>query len=106
MSPESASPENLDDPRLLRQDLEDLRRQQEVSAATAAGTHATQAATQAGAQATQAATQAGQAATQAATQAGQAATTAAAQAGLATTVGAGAVAFVVGMFLGITIARD
>jgi hypothetical protein len=106
VSPESTSPENLHDPRLLRQDLEDLRRQQEVAGVTQAGTQATEAATEAGAQATQAATQAGQAAAQAATQAGQAATTAAAQAGLATTVGAGAVAFVIGIFLGITIARS
>lgn len=94
MSPEGTDPQHLDDPRLLRQDVEDLKRQQEVSAATAAGTQATQAATQAGAQATQAATQAG-----------QAATTAAAQAGLASTVAAGAVAFVVGVFMGMAIAR-
>ena len=94
MSPASTDPEALNDPRLLRQDVEDLKRQQEVSAATQAGTQATQAATQAGAEATQAAVQAG-----------QASTTAAAQAGLASTVAAGAVAFVVGLFLGITIAR-
>jgi hypothetical protein len=64
---------------------------------------AVQAATQAGAQATQAATQAGQAATTAAVQAGQATTMAAAQGGLAMTVGAGFVAFVIGIFLGLAI---
>lgn len=78
----------------VQHQLEDLRRDQAV-----------QAATQAGAQATQAATQAGQAATQAATQAGQAATTAAAQAGLAGAVASGFVAFVVGIFLGLAISN-
>ena len=91
---ESVLPENLDNPRLLRQDLEDLRRQQEVSAATQAGAQATQAATQAGAQATQAATQAG-----------QAATTAATQAGMMSTIVAGAASLIIGIFLCITIAR-
>jgi hypothetical protein len=56
--------------------------------------------------AAQAATQAGQAATTAATQAGQAATTAAAQGGTMATVAAGAVGLIVGMFLGLTIARN
>jgi hypothetical protein len=64
---------------------------------------AVQTATQAGAQATQAATQAGAQATQAATQAGMATTNAAAQAGMAAAVISGAVAFVVGMFLGLAI---
>ena len=95
MSPAGTDPEALNDPRLLRQDIEDLKRQQEVSAATQAGTQATQAATQAGAEATQAATQAGQAATMTAS-----------QAGLATTVGAGAIAFIVGVFLGMAIAKS
>ena len=94
MSPETVLAENLDNPRLLRQDLEDLRRQQEVSAATQAGTQATQAATQAGAEATQAAVQAGQASTMAAS-----------QAGMMSTVAAGSVALIVGIFLGISIAR-
>ena len=93
--PESTSPEDLDDPRLLRQDVEDLRRQQEVSAATQAGTQATQAATQAGAQATQAATQAGEASTMAAT-----------QAGMMSTVAAGAVSLIVGIFLGMAIVNS
>jgi hypothetical protein len=95
MSPESTEPENLHDPRVLRQDIEDLKRQHEVTEAT-----------QAGAQATQAATQAGAEATQAAVQAGQATTMAAAQAGLASSVAAGAVAMVVGLFLGMAIARS
>ena len=95
MSPESTSPENLDDPRLLRQDLEDLKRQQEVSAATQAGT-----------QATQAATQAGEASTMAATQAGQASTMAATQAGMMSTVAAGAVSLIVGIFLGMAIVNS
>ena len=105
-TPESTSPEDLDDPRLLRQDVEDLRRQQEVSAATQAGTQATQAATQGGAQATQAATQAGEASTMAATQAGQASTMAATQAGMMSTVAAGAVSLIVGIFLGISIVNS
>lgn len=104
--PEGVLPENLDNPRLLRQDLEDLKRQQEVSAATQAGTQATQAATDAGAHATQAAAQAGQASTMAATQAGQASTLAASQAGTMSTVAAGFVSLIVGLFLGMTIARN
>ena len=95
MSPESTDPDNLHDPRVLRQDIEDLKRQHEVTEST-----------QAGAQATQAATQAGAEATQAAVQAGQASTMAAAQAGLASTVGAGAAGLIVGMFLGMAIARS
>jgi hypothetical protein len=77
----------------LRQELEELEREQAV-----------QAATQSGAQATQAATQAGAEATQAATHAGQATTTAASQAGLAGAVGAGAAGFIIGMFMGMAIA--
>lgn len=104
--PESVLPENLDNPRLLRQDLEDLRREHEVTAATQAGVQATQAATDAGAQATQAATQAGQAATTAATQAGQASTMAASQAGMWSTMAAGFASLIIGVFLGISIARS
>jgi hypothetical protein len=79
----------------VRQDVQDLRHDLDVQAATQAGAQATQAATQAGAQATQAATQAG-----------QAATTAAAQSGLAAAVASGFVAFVVGIFLGMAITRS
>ncbi|MDQ4145129.1 MAG: hypothetical protein M3198_15590 [Actinomycetota bacterium] len=68
----------------LQQDLQDLRREHEV-----------QAATQAGAQATQAATQAGQASTMAAT-----------QAGTWSTMAAGWVGMVVGLFLGLAIANS
>jgi hypothetical protein len=57
------------------------------------------------AQAVQAATQAGAEATQAATLAGAQATQAAAHAGTWSTMAAGAVALVVGMFLGVTITR-
>jgi hypothetical protein len=57
------------------------------------------------AQAVQAATQAGAEATQAATQAGAQATQAAAHAGTWATMAAGSVALVVGMFLGMSIAR-
>jgi hypothetical protein len=53
----------------------------------------------------QAATQAGAQATQAATQAGQAATQAAAVSGVAAAVGSGFVAFVVGIFLGMAIVK-
>lgn len=81
MSPESVDPQKLDDPRLIRQDLEDLKRAQEVAAATQVGAQATQTATQAG----------------------QASTMAAAQAGLMSTVVAGAVSLIVGMFLGMAI---
>jgi hypothetical protein len=77
-----------------RQEIENLKREVAV-----------QAATQAGQAATMAATQAGQAATTAAAQAGTAATNAAAQAGTVAMVVAGAVALIVGMFLGLTIAR-
>lgn len=63
----------------LRQEIEDLKKAQEVQAATDAGAHATQAAVQAGATATQTA----------------------AQAGLAATVMTGGVALVVGMLLGV-----
>lgn len=54
----------------------------------------------------QAATQAGAQATQAATQAGQAATTAAAQAGQAAAIAAGFVGLIVGTLLGIAIAQS
>ena len=57
------------------------------------------------AQAVQAATQAGAEATQAATMAGAQATQAAAHAGTWTTMAAGSVALIVGMFLGLTIAK-
>ncbi|HYO26131.1 MAG TPA: hypothetical protein VEQ85_14415 [Lacipirellulaceae bacterium] len=104
--PETVLPENLDNPRLLRQDLEDLKREHEVTAATQSGAQATQAAMDAGAQATQAATQAGQAATTAATQAGQASTMAASQAGMWSTMAAGSASLIVGIFLGLAIARS
>ena len=78
----------------VQQEVQDLRRDHDVQAATQAGAQATQAATQAGAQATQAATQAGQAATQAA-----------AVSGLAAAVGSGFVAFIVGIFLGMAIVK-
>lgn len=64
---------------------------------------AVQAATQAGAQATQAAAQAGQAATTAAAQAGQAAATAASLVGMGAAMASGMVMFIVGIFLGLTI---
>ncbi|HZK50114.1 MAG TPA: hypothetical protein VFD47_00940 [Actinomycetota bacterium] len=57
-------------------------------------------------QATQAATQAGAQATQAAMQGGQASTMAAAQAGTWSTMAAGAVALIVGIFLGLAIANS
>lgn len=57
------------------------------------------------AQAVQAATQAGAQATQGAVQAGQAATSAASVAGLAAASVAGAVGLVVGIFLGLAIAK-
>ena len=82
-------------PEDLKQEIEDLKT-----------SHATQAATQAGAQATQAATQAGAQATQAATQAGQASTMAATQAGTWSTMAAGAIALIVGVFLGLAIANS
>lgn len=78
----------------LREEVQNLRKDLEV-----------QAATQAGAQATQAATMAGAEATQTAIQAGNAATTAAAQAGTWSTMAAGWVGMVVGMFLGLAIAN-
>lgn len=56
--------------------------------------------------AVQEATQAGALATLAATQAGVATTTAAAQVGMAAAVVAGAGAFIVGTFLGLTINRS
>lgn len=68
----------------MQQQVQDLRKDQEV-----------QAATQAGAQATQAAAQAGQASTMAAT-----------QAGTWSTMAAGWVGMVVGMFLGLAIANS
>jgi hypothetical protein len=71
-------------PEDLKQEIEDLKTSQ-----------ATQAATQAGAQATQAATQAGQASTMAAT-----------QAGTWSTMAAGAIALIVGVFLGLAIANS
>jgi hypothetical protein len=74
----SSSPEDL------KQEIEDLKTSQ-----------ATQAATQAGGQATQAAAQAGQASTMAAT-----------QAGTWTTMAAGAVALIVGIFLGLAVANS
>jgi hypothetical protein len=58
------------------------------------------------AQAVQAATQAGAEATQAATQAGKTATQAAAQAGTVGTMAAGAIGLIVGIFLGIAIAKS
>jgi hypothetical protein len=67
----------------LTQRLSNLEKAQAVQAATHAGTEATQAATLSGAQATQAA----------------------AHAGTWATMAAGAVALVVGMFLGVTITR-
>ena len=78
----------------LQQEVQDLRKDLEV-----------QAATQAGAQATQAASMAGAEATQTAMQAGNAATTAAGQAGLWSTMASGWVGMVVGMFLGLAIAN-
>jgi hypothetical protein len=57
------------------------------------------------AQATQAATLAGAQATQAAAQAGTTATNAAMQAGTMATMAAGSVGFIVGIFLGMAIAR-
>lgn len=83
-----------------RDEIAELRRELEVQAATQSGAMATQAAAQSGALATEAATQAGASATMAATQAGQAATTAASIAGLWSTVMSGAVALIVGLFLG------
>lgn len=68
----------------LQQQVQDLRKDQEV-----------QAASQAGAQATQMATQAGQASTMAAS-----------QAGTWSTMAAGWVGMVVGMFLGLAIANS
>ncbi len=90
MNGESDMPVNGD----TQDDMQTLKRDVAVHAATDAGAHATQAATQAG-----------QAATTAAVQAGQAATMTAAQAGLAMTMGAGFAAFVIGIFLGITISK-
>ena len=58
------------------------------------------------AQAVQAATQAGAQATMAATQAGASSTTAAAHAGTWSTMAAGAAGFVVGIFLGLAIAKS
>jgi F0F1-type ATP synthase assembly protein I len=68
----------------VQQNVQDLRHDLDVQAATQAGTQATQAATQAGAQATQAAT----------------------QAGLATAIVAGFVGLVVGTLLGIAITQS
>jgi len=58
------------------------------------------------AQAVQVATQTGAQATQAATQAGQAATTAAGHAGTWATMGAGGAGLIVGIFLGLSIAKS
>jgi hypothetical protein len=58
------------------------------------------------AQAVQAATQAGAEATQAATQAGMTATQAASQAGVVGMMAAGSIALIVGIFLGIAIAKS
>lgn len=88
MSGESNMPSDSD----LKQELDQVKQDLAVQAATQAGAQATQAATQAGAQATQAATTAGAQATQAA-----------AQAGMAAAIVSGAVAFVVGLFLGLSI---
>ncbi|MDQ4095570.1 MAG: hypothetical protein M3174_05115 [Actinomycetota bacterium] len=79
----------------LQKDLQELRKEFEVQAATQGGAQATQAATQAGAQATQTAAQAG-----------QMSTFAAAQAGTWSTIAAGWVAMVVGIFLGLAIANS
>jgi len=57
------------------------------------------------AQATQAATQAGTAATLTATQTGASSTMAATQAGTWSTMAAGSIALIVGLFLGMAIAR-
>jgi hypothetical protein len=57
------------------------------------------------AQATQAATQAGSVATLTAAQTGAATTNAAAQAGTVATMAAGSIALIVGLFLGLAIAR-
>lgn len=67
----------------LAKELEELKTQVAVQGATAAGAQATQAATQAGAAATQAA----------------------GMAGLASAVGAGAAGFIVGLFMGMAIAK-
>jgi hypothetical protein len=88
------------------EEVAELRRQLEVQAVTQSGALATQAAAQSGALATEAATQAGAAATMAATQAGQAATTAASVAGLWSAVMCGAVALIVGIFLGGYLSHD
>ncbi len=70
------------------QEVEELKRQLAIQAATQAGALATQAAVQAGALATEAAAQAGVSATLAATQAGASATLAATQAGTVATTAA------------------
>ncbi|TAJ18897.1 MAG: hypothetical protein EPO65_08000 [Dehalococcoidia bacterium] len=69
-------------------EVDDLKRQLAIQAATQAGALATQSAVQAGALATEAAAQAGVSATLAATQAGAAATLAAMQAGTVATTAA------------------
>lgn len=79
----------------LQGQVQELRKDLEVQAATQGGAQATQAATQAGAHSTQAAAQAGQMSTMAAT-----------QAGTWSTIAAGWVAMVVGMFLGLAIANS
>ena len=79
-----SNPQSGSDLQSVQQDVEDLKKEQAV-----------QAATQAGAQATQAATQAG-----------QASTTAAAQVGLAAAVISGAVGLLVGIFLGMAINKS
>ena len=68
----------------VQQDVQDLRHDLDVQAATQAGAQSTQAATQAGAQATQAA----------------------ALSGVAAAVASGFVALIVGIFLGMAIAKS
>ena len=82
------------------QEVEELKRQLAIQAATQAGALATQAAVQAGASATLAGTQAGTVATTAAMQAGQAAATTAAIMGVWSTFVGSIVALVAGMFVG------
>lgn len=79
----------------LQGQVQELRKDFEVQAATQGGAQATQAATQAGAQAAQAATQAGTMSTMAAT-----------QAGTWSTIAAGWISMVVGIFLGLAISNS
>src|SRR5438309_48722 len=94
MQDESSQPSSSTDPKDLRAEIEKLKQEVAVQAATTAGAQATQAATLAGSQATQAAATAGAQATQAAMNAGTLAT-----------VAAGFVALVVGVFLGATMQK-